>query len=84
MPSSGGSLRTTEKKTEAHEQRSPIVTDLETAGISVTMVYVTAPGPDVGCAVCGGAYCEFCWNDPGRPGLILVQQQWGVGDGLRG
>jgi hypothetical protein len=32
-----------------------------------------APGPDVGCMVCGGGemYCEACWNDPGRPGFHL-------------
>ncbi len=42
---------------------------------SEKLVYVPAPGPDVGCAVCGGGYCEACWNDPGRPGLVLAPQR---------
>jgi hypothetical protein len=39
----------------------------------VTLVWMPAPGPDVGCMVCGGGemYCEACWNDPGRPGFHL-------------
>lgn len=49
----------------------------EVANLAPTpeLVYMPASGPDVGCAVCGGGYCEACWNDPGRPGLVLAPQR---------
>lgn len=43
-------------------------------------VFVPKPGPDAGCSMCGGTYCDFCWSHPGRPGMVptgIFFDSWG-------
>lgn len=60
---------------EIRRRKAEVANLAPTPDASEKLVYMPAPGPDVGCMVCGGGYCEACWNDPGRPGLVLAPQR---------